>query len=717
MSFGACNKDALPQDEEDAAVSVKGFAKLDPYDDGGGSEVAFNWNSITASDFAKGATPPFNNFQKELCGGITIFRTTDDVLNKPWTSIDDVTLGNGNDPVYLWFEQPEEGACEGDDGIFYLLVRYKASNNVAMAFHIKACIAWCASTGHPISLQCGDLWLYGGERDVNLQNLGPVTQVRLGGYEFVEAPRLPVQLKFYWKGGETVFHNDVVFEGEPLICAFYRAGSEGVYDGVTADYHPYEGEEPGDCNKYGWDEAAAWEFFKTEGCQWENDQHYWVVKGTKVHVKTDGNIDDYAEYIVDGVLELVPIFGDESCIDPNPGPFTVTFVDEDGNVIKTEEGIIKGDGVDCPDYNLGDCKVFIEWVYDETEYMEGGKFFCGGDGTLIFDNITVKAVVEDVVLNNTSKGHIDWAKGLLNTQQDCYTKASFDAYMELVSALANYNGCSDAEVSTLKGLIEKAILVPADADADFMVRFNAAFTKLAKPDCPGADWTAYEAAFNALVKFGAVTACNQGDAEVLLKEVEKYYEHTFTPDAGDATLQKDITDALDRFAGYEESCFTKAAWDAFVIAHNELLKYRLVTACNETAAKKALKDYEDAESVLMLSLLDNITEINGASVTDGNQFKIQMYYATSTSVCGGGMKPVKIQVGFWVNHDTGLHYLLAYDEDGNPHTLKYNGKFTGSGLDITSISYERPGFPSGNTLVKNGNKHDGEYFIFVKDLF
>ena len=161
MVFSACNKDT-PNQNLDEGVNIKGFMKLNPYDDkGDGGDVAYWWNSIYAADFAKGITPAFNNFEQYLCNAVTIFRApegeelravrTASQIDQGWYSGPNNANGNGN--VYLLFE---DKSCDIDlNGIFYLMVRYKASNNVAFAFDLLTCIKYCAKNG-PISLQWQD---------------------------------------------------------------------------------------------------------------------------------------------------------------------------------------------------------------------------------------------------------------------------------------------------------------------------------------------------------------------------------------------------------------------------------------------------------------------------------------------------------------------------------------------------------------------------------
>ena len=192
VMLSACDKDspAPVAGEDDVAVEVKGFQKL-----GGasGEAIAYSWNGITASDFASLPTPPFNNFQKVLGTGITVFRSSS-ALKLPMADfdLDKVKLGNGNDPVYLWFDESaleNEHIILKDDevAVFYVGVRYKASNNVIFEFDVEYCIEYCAENG-PISLQ----WT-----DFTEVNLGDITQVRIGPIvpKPVKEPRPPKQPK------------------------------------------------------------------------------------------------------------------------------------------------------------------------------------------------------------------------------------------------------------------------------------------------------------------------------------------------------------------------------------------------------------------------------------------------------------------------------------------------------------------------------------------
>ena len=193
LMFSACSKNVPDQlFDEDMNITVKGYEQLKPFEDPEQS-IAFSWNSITASDFAKGVTPPFNNWAKPLGEGVVVFRVKPNGENtlryglknlmagqtgaaylESMLSTEKQLFGNGNDPVLIWFDPVEIGKqlLKGEIGLdasMTVLVRYRASNNVAFNFNLaKACL-YCLFRG-PISLDC---------EAIGHPNLGEVTQVRL----------------------------------------------------------------------------------------------------------------------------------------------------------------------------------------------------------------------------------------------------------------------------------------------------------------------------------------------------------------------------------------------------------------------------------------------------------------------------------------------------------------------------------------------------------
>jgi len=118
--FSACSKDSTPATVEDDVfdASIKGYAKLDPETPEGKDLWVFNWNAITASDFAKGKTPPFNNWEKPLGKGVYVYRVpagntsinagVTKAVGGGATYLESLTkqqFGNGNDPVWIWFDE------------------------------------------------------------------------------------------------------------------------------------------------------------------------------------------------------------------------------------------------------------------------------------------------------------------------------------------------------------------------------------------------------------------------------------------------------------------------------------------------------------------------------------------------------------------------------------------------------------------------------------
>jgi hypothetical protein len=187
-------------------VSLKGFAKLDDDEDGTG--VAFSWNAISASDFAKGKTPPFNNWARPFDEGIYIYRSTAaDGLKSQIATIDwnekNKVFGNGNDPVWMWFDKAEiDKGAYPKGSTFAIMVRYKASNNVLIVFDVWEAAKYCAKKG-PISLDYQAL----GNKD-----LGAVTQVRI---QDMEVPKPP----------KTIIITVIDPDGNPT--SFPKTGNEG----------------------------------------------------------------------------------------------------------------------------------------------------------------------------------------------------------------------------------------------------------------------------------------------------------------------------------------------------------------------------------------------------------------------------------------------------------------------------------------------------------
>ena len=209
--FSACEKNVPDQifDEDAVDMSIKGYAKLDPYVDEG-LGTAFTWGAITASDFAKGKTPPFNNWLKALSekdGGVYVYRTPAKDSRVQWhlnvwqggadylNGLSKQTFGNGNDPVWIWFDAAELAELDykmGDEASITVLVRYRASNNVAFKFNLKTAALWCKYFG-PISLDF--VWnenavLYELIKGTKIyQDLGEITQVRVQDAELPPPPR------------------------------------------------------------------------------------------------------------------------------------------------------------------------------------------------------------------------------------------------------------------------------------------------------------------------------------------------------------------------------------------------------------------------------------------------------------------------------------------------------------------------------------------------
>ena len=342
---GACDKDSPAPDVaggDDGAMSVKGYEKLQPYGEYKGvpgllgEDIAYSFNSIPAAEFAKFPTPPFNNFEKPLGKGVTVFRSKGnleelyfDVGDEGWSwkpnypdNVDKQLFGNGNDPVYLWFDFDAE---RDEKGLFYVAVRYRASNNVVFAFNVEFCALWCNMNG-PISLDLDKV--YGG-----IYNVGEITQVRLGYFEAEVAPKA-YAIKFYKDATETSpYHHEIIMKGNLLLPPFLRAG----FDGIDADYiKEYDGEVTGEFffapesyvigdQRYVQDWVALGLFFGVDDCRAKSPDHKWLVKDHVPPIQVDAGltIDHYAAYMKDGVLEVYPVWGDPC--DAGKVKYTVEF--------------------------------------------------------------------------------------------------------------------------------------------------------------------------------------------------------------------------------------------------------------------------------------------------------------------------------------------------------------------------------------------------------
>ena len=250
LLFSACNKDGSPANGDEVFdANLKGYAKLNPNTDKGDSgygledAIAFEWNAITASTFAQGKTPPFNNWEKPIGDGVYVYRTKEAdagfynvVMNGGGAALQakyndkKQDFGNGNDPVYIWFDKDEIDALElvtneKDDcsPSLTVLVRFRSSNNVAFKFFILDAAAWCAENG-PISLDFK--WtkyaesLVGGYTTEN--DLGEITQVRIEDPTYCKK-KDPFKLCFENSDGDPVCPDDP-FED----CLFLSA--EDIFD-------------------------------------------------------------------------------------------------------------------------------------------------------------------------------------------------------------------------------------------------------------------------------------------------------------------------------------------------------------------------------------------------------------------------------------------------------------------------------------------------------
>ena len=205
LLFSACNKESAPAAAGDDVfdANLKGYASLvrdgivDLYDVQF-TDLAFTWNAITASDFAHGKTPPFNNWEKPIGDGVYVYRVPAKEADKGFKSIcmseagaglqalydkKKQNFGNGNDPVWIWFDKAEIDALElvsTEDCApsLTVLVRYRSSNNVAFKFNILEAAEWCATEG-PISLDFQWTVYSGVYGVVPVVDLGEITQVRI----------------------------------------------------------------------------------------------------------------------------------------------------------------------------------------------------------------------------------------------------------------------------------------------------------------------------------------------------------------------------------------------------------------------------------------------------------------------------------------------------------------------------------------------------------
>ena len=201
LLFSACTKEETPvAGDEVCDANLKGYAKLPQQDQTSGDEVAFSWNAITASDFAHGKTPPFNNWEKPVVDGVYVYRVPEKVEDKGFASVLESgggaalqkmytdkkqQFGNGNDPVWIWFDLEQLEAIEEvcEDASLTVLVRYRSSNNVAFHFNLLEAARYCDEFG-PISLDFK--WtVYSGVYGVVPEiDLGEITQVRIQDPEY-----------------------------------------------------------------------------------------------------------------------------------------------------------------------------------------------------------------------------------------------------------------------------------------------------------------------------------------------------------------------------------------------------------------------------------------------------------------------------------------------------------------------------------------------------
>jgi hypothetical protein len=228
IGFSACEREDAPEAVEVEDIfdaSLKGFTKLDG--DDGKDLIVFKWNAITASEFAKGKTPPFNNWAKAVDAGVYLFRSNGKTMPSAEAikSEDKKALGNGNDPAYIWFDLAEiTKAAESWKALLTseltVLVRYKSSNNVAITFNVFAAATWCKLFG-PISLQCETL---------GRTNLGDVTQIRI---EDLKEPLPPGEVKVIVimpDGEEKEIFGKEEEEGCPIV---YLTDIEKYFEGVN----------------------------------------------------------------------------------------------------------------------------------------------------------------------------------------------------------------------------------------------------------------------------------------------------------------------------------------------------------------------------------------------------------------------------------------------------------------------------------------------------
>jgi len=115
VGFSACEKEAS-EVLDDFDVNIKGSVVMELQDQEG-YITAYTWGGITASEFAKGQTPPFNNWTKLLGDGIAVYRSPKKVEDGWKQDLIDQGIkfltgqdkpnqffGNGKDPVWLWFD-------------------------------------------------------------------------------------------------------------------------------------------------------------------------------------------------------------------------------------------------------------------------------------------------------------------------------------------------------------------------------------------------------------------------------------------------------------------------------------------------------------------------------------------------------------------------------------------------------------------------------------
>jgi len=477
FSYSACTKEGVSDFEEAANMSLKGYEKL--ASDAKGDGCAFSWNAITASDFAKGKTPPFNNWEKQVGGvdGVYIYRTpaketqlgnADHPINvmvkeegKGGNYLQNLydtnkqAFGNGNDPVWIWFDESRlDVNSEGknsqglnDDSELTVLVRYRASNNVAFVFNVFRAAKWCTKNG-PISLDFRFTKYY---QDVLYKDLGEITQVRIND---VKTPPkyITVEICIVDQFGKPIMN-----EGKEIDSCFELTEEEGC---------PVLSGQNMLLEKLGYADLAALE--AQLGLQPNQTIDHWVIAETGIRF-------DFGEVCENITLKPVINTWIKAC---------VYIGGKEIDCDKFEEiGVCPEVDMDLSEYSAPDCYKIVGWLMNGKAFNPEKDFpvvscidvtfeavlaekdgyqvvgYCGKDGALVWHDS-----------NDTQNG---------NTLKTCFTVAptyagTVDENDKTYRIAFHFGGSGSA--GKLEGDVATHVIQPDNSDGAGTSTFSATAT-------------------------------------------------------------------------------------------------------------------------------------------------------------------------------------------------------------------------------------------------